>query len=292
MNNLLERLHASFFFYLLVGTTTFMKIGTFLPSAVLVSTAMLFGGLGEWVDARWVETLNVSDEMEEKDGESPKPTKWVTRRRPVIPALSIVVATHALGTLLFYLLTCPWIVEYQQVRSTDEPMSRADSDSSDRCPASVRLGSGSRFHALDSATNAVARRGASFQGPEVVQPLPGLHGDLHHLCVELLACSRARHPHGRPTINIRLVAIAQNTTHKVWVVYRACLRLVSVRRQRRPRSIVELGGAGRMVRSICLYRVHSTSSTSGGCMFALINTCSALGYVYHPSIGMITLSEL
>ena len=51
MNNLLERLHASFFFYLLVGPTAFVKIGRFLPSAVLVSAAMLVGGMGAWADA-------------------------------------------------------------------------------------------------------------------------------------------------------------------------------------------------------------------------------------------------
>lgn len=116
-NNLLERLHASFFFYLLVGTTTFMKIGSYLPAAVLVSTAMLFSGLGEWAQARWVQETDVQDDKG-KDGASEPGTRWVQRRRPVLPALLFVVATHLNGLLLFALMTIPWVNQYKAVSSS------------------------------------------------------------------------------------------------------------------------------------------------------------------------------
>lgn len=115
-NNLLERLHASFFFYLLVGTTTFMKIGSYLPAAVLVSTAMLFSGLGEWAQARWVQETDVQDDKD-KDGASEPGTRWVQRRRPVLPALLLVVATHLNGLLLFALITIPWVSKHKLVSS-------------------------------------------------------------------------------------------------------------------------------------------------------------------------------
>lgn len=118
MNNLLERLHASFFFYLLVGTSTFMKIGSYLPSAVLVSTAMLFGGLGEWVKARWVAKVDTEQSSinTAKAENAPHLTKWSSRRRPVLPALLIVTTTHVLGAVLFHLRTQAWFIAHQEVR--------------------------------------------------------------------------------------------------------------------------------------------------------------------------------
>ncbi|TBU35999.1 Gaa1-domain-containing protein [Dichomitus squalens] len=98
MNNLLERLHASFFFFLLVRPEIFMKIGMYLPSAILVGTSMLFSGLGEWVNAGWLLT-SVSLEDEEKS-EKARPRsveKWVSRDRPVLDAVTVMIATHAIG---------------------------------------------------------------------------------------------------------------------------------------------------------------------------------------------------
>ncbi|KAJ7063467.1 Gaa1-like protein [Mycena amicta] len=94
-NNLLERLHASIFFYILTAPERFLKIGSFLPSAVLISVAMMFGGLKVWSDAAWI--LNTS--------EKEAPSLWVQRRRPVIPILLIMLSTHILGFLIFILLS-------------------------------------------------------------------------------------------------------------------------------------------------------------------------------------------
>ena len=112
-NNLLERLHASFFFYLLVGTTTFMKIGSYLPAPILVSTAMLFSGLGEWTQARWVQEADVPDE---KGNESAPGARWVQRKRPVLPALVLALITHLNGALLFsFLVGNSWITAHRNV---------------------------------------------------------------------------------------------------------------------------------------------------------------------------------
>jgi glycosylphosphatidylinositol transamidase len=98
-NNLLERLHASFFFYILTGPDTFIKIGYYLPSAVLISVAIMFGGLRKWVDAGWVE---INLENAEK-GDSA--AKWKTRKRPVLGVLGIMILTHIMGGVLFYAVT-------------------------------------------------------------------------------------------------------------------------------------------------------------------------------------------
>ena len=79
-----------------------MKIGSYLPSAVLVGTAMLFSGLGEWVNAGWLLT-SVPLEHDEKSEkvQSSSMTKWVTRDRPVLDAVTVMVSTHAIGYILW-----------------------------------------------------------------------------------------------------------------------------------------------------------------------------------------------
>jgi len=108
MNNLLERLHASFFFYILTGVYRTLQIGFYLPSAILVSVAMIFHGLSTWVDAAWV----LSDLNGEKDGAS---QKWTQRKRPVLTVLSIMVGTHLLGAALFAVVSSPWFMHNYQV---------------------------------------------------------------------------------------------------------------------------------------------------------------------------------
>ncbi|KAI0670404.1 Gaa1-domain-containing protein [Trametes maxima] len=114
-NNLLERLHASFFFYLLVGPGTFMKIGSYLPSAVLIGTAMLFTGLGEWIRAGWADALSApidggdDDKSEKAHAEQRREgPMWRRRPRPVLEPVGIMVLTHALGVVLFYAVSSSW----------------------------------------------------------------------------------------------------------------------------------------------------------------------------------------
>ncbi|KAI0336516.1 Gaa1-domain-containing protein [Cubamyces sp. BRFM 1775] len=123
-NNLLERLHASFFFYLLVGPGTFMKIGSYLPSAILVGTAMLFTGLGEWVGAGWTFVPGESEPEPEGNAKGEKAVaagtgsaaagKWRRRARPVLEPIVIMVLTHILGVSLFVLVQGPWFATNQK----------------------------------------------------------------------------------------------------------------------------------------------------------------------------------
>ena len=117
MNNLLERLHASFFFYIMTGPQRFLKIGYFLPSAILISVAMMFHGLSTWVSAAWIHDTN-SGPTEKKNSLSsstPPSIKWKNRRRPVIAVLGIMISTHLLGLLLFWTITRSWFMEKYQV---------------------------------------------------------------------------------------------------------------------------------------------------------------------------------
>lgn len=93
-----------------------MKIGMFLPSAILVSVAMLFKGLGEWVTAGWVCEISEAS-LKGNEAEKPSPAKgtWRNRRRPLLSALIVVVTTHVIGVLVFNLVCSRWFAEYPSV---------------------------------------------------------------------------------------------------------------------------------------------------------------------------------
>lgn len=102
MNNLIERLHASFFFFILTAPDRFLKIGSYLPSALLVSVAMMFGGLKAWSDA----FLPIA-----------RDTKHIQpKTREVLSVLIIMAYTHILGALLFWFLTSNWYLNKSHVR--------------------------------------------------------------------------------------------------------------------------------------------------------------------------------
>uniref|UniRef100_D8PVN0 Gaa1-domain-containing protein n=1 Tax=Schizophyllum commune (strain H4-8 / FGSC 9210) TaxID=578458 RepID=D8PVN0_SCHCM len=109
-NNLLERLHASFFFFLLVAPDRFLQIGNYLPSAVLVAVGLMFWGLRGWVDAGWVGEVAEQGLREEKEGSKEPTVNWTRRPRPVLPALALMGVTHALGGVVFYIVTRRWFV--------------------------------------------------------------------------------------------------------------------------------------------------------------------------------------
>lgn len=115
MNNLLERLHASFFFYILTGPQRFLKIGLFLPSAILISVAMMFHGLSTWVDAAWVQEDTDNEVSEKAASTTNKSTKWRQRPRPVIKVLCIMAVTHIFGLVLFTVISRPLFISNYQV---------------------------------------------------------------------------------------------------------------------------------------------------------------------------------
>ncbi|KAK0483742.1 Gaa1-like protein [Armillaria novae-zelandiae] len=93
-NNLLERLHASFFFYIMTDPDHFLKIGLYLPSVILISVAMMFTGLSLWVEAGW--TMSGDEKSTDK--------KRTRRKRPVLHVLAIMISTHLLCATMFYLV--------------------------------------------------------------------------------------------------------------------------------------------------------------------------------------------
>ncbi|KAF8609985.1 Gaa1-domain-containing protein [Ceratobasidium sp. AG-I] len=119
MNNLLERLHASFFFYIMTGAQSFVKIGGYLPAAVIMSIAMTLGGLALWVQAGWLQTRVVvveperdpKEETEKSEQDVQSSVRWVQRSRPVLDALLLMGYTHILGVIILFALGTKTAVE-------------------------------------------------------------------------------------------------------------------------------------------------------------------------------------
>ncbi|XP_072947948.1 glycosylphosphatidylinositol anchor attachment 1 protein [Epargyreus clarus] len=78
MNNLLERFHQSYFFYLLAATNRFISIGQYMPSLCLMCVAMLIRALGFWVTIQKDlddELDGQTDKTQEKTGTDSKKTQ-------------------------------------------------------------------------------------------------------------------------------------------------------------------------------------------------------------------------
>lgn len=126
LNNLLEHLHQSFFFYLLMQTNRFVSIGTYLPSAMAVAAGYTVVALWLW----WRAGLDVTKATVATEGKEQKsynaeiPTKNSTaptvlegKHAPIsatpgnlsnslIPPLTIAILFHTIPPLVpIYVLT-------------------------------------------------------------------------------------------------------------------------------------------------------------------------------------------
>lgn len=99
LNNLLERLHQSFFLYVMTSVDTFISVGNYLAAPVLVSAGLTFTGFLLWG----------------ADGSPKAPAGTVTkglrqsgvevrRARPVGKAAFAIGVSHLVGGVMFALL--------------------------------------------------------------------------------------------------------------------------------------------------------------------------------------------
>lgn len=114
LNNLLEHLHQSFFFYLLMQSNRFVSIGTYLPSAMLVAVNFTIMAIFLWVKSGAPKTTesNVASTTEDRgklalirEGEAkalvPEESLSVRERELFLP-LAVVTISQFLGVLPLY----------------------------------------------------------------------------------------------------------------------------------------------------------------------------------------------
>lgn len=118
LNNLLEHLHQSFFFYLLMQANRFVSIGTYLPSAMLVAINFTIMAIALWIQSgrapggpKIASTMTEKgsapeSEVVEKDGMIAVGLKQdlvvATAERQLLKPIAFVVYLHFLGIAPLY----------------------------------------------------------------------------------------------------------------------------------------------------------------------------------------------
>ena len=115
LNNLLEHLHQSFFFYLLMQANRFVSIGTYLPSAMLVAVNFTIMAIFLWVKSGSPEKPTSTVEAAEKktplavivqegDAKALIPEEVIAvRERELFLPLAVVAGSQFLGVLPLYI---------------------------------------------------------------------------------------------------------------------------------------------------------------------------------------------
>jgi glycosylphosphatidylinositol transamidase len=110
LNNLLEHLHQSFFFYLLMHSNRFVSIGTYLPSAMLIAGNFTIMAIALWMRTGYYPESKPDTPTGEKS-KSEKPTKTGAKKieketkmnetalpeRLMALPLTLVTGLHLLG---------------------------------------------------------------------------------------------------------------------------------------------------------------------------------------------------
>jgi glycosylphosphatidylinositol transamidase len=115
LNNLLEHLHQSFFFYLLMQANRFVSIGTYLPSAMLVAVNFTIMAIFLWVKSgspeRPTSTVEAAEKktppaviVQEGDAKALVPEEVISvRERELFLPLAVVAGSQFLGVLPLYI---------------------------------------------------------------------------------------------------------------------------------------------------------------------------------------------
>lgn len=130
LNNLLEHLHQSFFFYLLMHSNRFVSIGTYLPSAMLIAGNFTIMAIALWMRTGYhpdnKPEKSTNPEPKEKTSNAPIPKigstpeisgHKVAERLLALP-LTLVTGLHLLGLVpLWTFNTLPHQVSLQRYDS-------------------------------------------------------------------------------------------------------------------------------------------------------------------------------
>lgn len=96
LNNLLERLHASSFLYLMTSVETFMSVGNYLAAPVLVSAGLTFTGFLLWAENGPRDVAKVLLKTSGVEMRRPK---------PLGKAAVAIGVTHLVGGAMFALVS-------------------------------------------------------------------------------------------------------------------------------------------------------------------------------------------
>ncbi|EAQ92176.1 conserved hypothetical protein [Chaetomium globosum CBS 148.51] len=102
LNNLLEHLHQSFFFYLLMQTDRFVSIGTYLPSAMLVAANFTIMAIALWVKSGQ-PAAGATSSSSDKTNKLDTTTSPTAVERDLFLPLGVVALLQSLSIVPLYL---------------------------------------------------------------------------------------------------------------------------------------------------------------------------------------------
>ncbi|KAL6245807.1 Glycosyl phosphatidyl inositol protein transamidase complex subunit [Rhinocladiella similis] len=114
LNNLLEKLHQSFFFYLLMQSNRFVSIGTYLPSAMTIGAAYTIMAIYLWVLSGYQLVQKPPAVINEKSSTSSPSTpakdtrpklEFLPQDRHLVLPIALVAAVYLASLVPLYLLT-------------------------------------------------------------------------------------------------------------------------------------------------------------------------------------------
>lgn len=100
VNNLLERFHQSFFFYLLVASDRFVSIGDYMPSLGLLVASLLIKAFITWLNINQKSIVVENEEKGEKEVDSSVDKNDELK---FISIAKFLIAAHIFGVLVAYL---------------------------------------------------------------------------------------------------------------------------------------------------------------------------------------------
>ncbi|KAK1251362.1 hypothetical protein MKX07_006841 [Trichoderma sp. CBMAI-0711] len=132
LNNLLEHLHQSFFFYLLMQKNRFVSIGTYLPSAMLLAANFTIMAIFLWVKSGQPIEKGASDESKGENADRKRVVKSApcsppTAERNLLSPLALVATCHAISAIPLFVFnhldikTLPLAFEIFSTSSTALP---------------------------------------------------------------------------------------------------------------------------------------------------------------------------
>lgn len=223
---------------------------------------MMFGGLKVWVDCAWVVDDSPEPEKRQEGSALPASERWIRRQRPVLGVLGIMLTTHVLGILVFWLVTRGWLIRNSVMlpfllhtkQYTDMINLTGHNANTLRrafCASFTKL--------TDASTSRHTQNMFPVKTSQSVEPLLCVDRYIHYDSVEFLSSSQYGCTPGSPSVYILIVAESAYPGSQI-----CCLWHIGVRMDNsRPRGTTEvdmgLGGAGCVVCAVCLYNVHSTS---------------------------------
>lgn len=203
LNNLLEHLHQSFFFYLLMHRDRFVSIGTYLPSAMLIAANFTILSISLWVKS------GQPDKVVEKPAEKEREEKAVEKgtadslivtaaERDLFLPLALVAGCQFLGVVPFYLLNhlregvrLPKTIPFCRTAL----LTNRDSDAHSRLCYPHRGQHRPPILPLPPSHHQLPPHGPTVRAHAVLLPAPVGHVSLVSRNAQLLAV-----PHGRPAV--------------------------------------------------------------------------------------------